>query len=137
MEKICSVCKQKKPLSQFYNRKAAKDGKYSCCKVCAGEMRKKTEQKYPHYQVHMQRKKRYGMSREQYEALLEKQGGKCAICRSPSPGRKAIFFCVDHCHETGKVRGLLCKRCNMGLGYFLDKTKLLRRAIKYLEENKS
>lgn len=136
-KKRCSKCGKKKPLDHFFNRKAAKDGKASCCKTCAKGMRERLVESRPYYQVHMQRQRKYGVSQEQYEEMLRQQGGRCAICRSKSPGRNSVFFCIDHDHETGRVRGLLCRRCNMGLGYFGDKLKLLRRAVRYLEENKS
>lgn len=65
-----------------------------------------------------------------YEALLEQQGGQCAICRE-KPGRY-----VDHNHTTGKIRGLLCNACNRGLGLLGDETKRLERAIEYLRSFK-
>lgn len=84
----------------------------------------------PEYQE--QRRKRelkhdYGMTQEQYRALSEMQGGKCAICRRK---RKLV---VDHCHKTGAVRGLLCSACNLGLGNLSDNAAILRRAAAYLD----
>lgn len=69
---------------------------------------------------------RYGLTPEQYAALLEKQDGKCAICCETKD------LHVDHCHETKKVRGLLCGACNRGLGLFGDAADKLRRAGQYL-----
>ena len=71
----------------------------------------------------------YGLSIEGYNALLARQGGACAICRKQPEQR----LCVDHCHVTQKVRRLLCRRCNLGIGYFGDDPRLLRRAAAYLE----
>jgi hypothetical protein len=71
----------------------------------------------------------YGLSLQDYRALLTTQGGVCAICRKKSP--RAL--CVDHCHVTKKVRRLLCHRCNLGIGQFNDDPRLLRRAVTYLE----
>jgi hypothetical protein len=65
--------------------------------------------------------------------MLKDQGNKCAICGSLSPGKKETSFHVDHDHETGKVRGLLCELCNVGLGYFKT-PKELRAAAAYLEQ---
>ncbi len=72
----------------------------------------------------------YGISVEEYDALLARQNGKCAICREKPEGQT---LCVDHCHATGKIRGLLCRSCNVGLGNFRDDPRLLRAAIAYLE----
>jgi hypothetical protein len=75
---------------------------------------------------------RYGITNEVYESMLEAQNGLCAICRSSSPGDKDSYFHVDHCHLTKKVRGLLCNKCNIGLGYFNDNPDSLKAAINYL-----
>lgn len=70
---------------------------------------------------------RYGITCEQVEQMLEAQAGACAICLRPIP-----VPAIDHCHATGKVRGLLCRPCNSGLGMFQDNTESLSRAIEYL-----
>ena len=70
----------------------------------------------------------YGMSFDDYDALLSAQGEKCAICLGPFDTRPH----VDHCHETGKVRGLLCNRCNCGIGQLRDNVEILEAAVKYL-----
>lgn len=75
-------------------------------------------------------RKRYGISVEEYEKFLEKQDGMCAICLS-EPGRRRLD--VDHSHDTGEVRGLLCELCNKALGGFNDDPDLLQRAIMYLK----
>jgi hypothetical protein len=72
--------------------------------------------------------KRYGISPAEYDALLAKQGGACAICRKRSKQR----LCVDHCHLTGVVRGLLCNECNGALGYLRDDQASLVAALAYL-----
>lgn len=74
--------------------------------------------------------RRYGITQEDYETLLEKQGGACAICSNP-PTEK--HFCVDHCHESGKVRGLLCRHCNAGIGQLKDSVELVAKALEYLK----
>ena len=71
----------------------------------------------------------YGISIEDYNALLAQQRGACAICRK-RPGHRLF---VDHCHTTNKVRRLLCRGCNFGIGYFGDDPRLLRLAAAYLE----
>jgi len=77
----------------------------------------------------------YGISVEEYDALLARQKGKCAICREkPSPGET---LCVDHCHVTGKIRGLLCRGCNCGLGNFRDDPRRMQAGIAYLEASRA
>lgn len=78
--------------------------------------------------------RRYGVSREWYEATLERQGGVCAIC-GVEPGGKARKFAVDHSHETGEPRGILCGDCNRGLGDFCDNIDSLFSAAAYLLAN--
>jgi Autographiviridae endonuclease VII len=70
---------------------------------------------------------RYGISLEGYRALEARQGHACAICRRPSR-----VLCIDHCHVTGRVRGLLCRKCNSALGFCDDDPRLLRAAMAYL-----
>lgn len=77
--------------------------------------------------------KRFGLTLEQYDAMLVGQGGACAIC-GDKPERRA--HAVDHCHTTGKVRGILCSRCNLMLGYARDRVSVLMTAIQYLERQK-
>lgn len=82
-------------------------------------------------------KSTYGITPEQYEEMLAAQGGCCAICHAKKPGGRTKLFFIDHCHTTGKVRGLLCMRCNTGLGLFMDNQKFLSNAISYLKEKTS
>jgi len=78
-------------------------------------------------------KKKYGLTSEEYEALLKKQGGVCKICQMPSKSRLR----VDHDHKTGKVRGLLCTGCNIGLGQFKDNAAALKAAADYIEKSQT
>jgi hypothetical protein len=75
-----------------------------------------------------ERARRYGLSLQDYRAMLARQDAACAICR-----RSDRPLCVDHCHATGKVRGFLCRECNLGLGYYNDDPGLTRAATAYLE----
>lgn len=80
-------------------------------------------------------KKVWKMSVEDFESLLKSQGNRCAVCGDIESRRGKWLtrnLNVDHCHDTGAVRGLLCNRCNLGLGYFKDDPILLLNAIKYL-----
>lgn len=74
--------------------------------------------------------KKYGLTIQQFNEMLEDQGFGCAICTT-----ELIFPNVDHCHKTGKVRGLLCSRCNSGLGIFQDNPNTLASALRYLDES--
>lgn len=76
-------------------------------------------------------KSEYGITSEEYVALYETQDGVCAICSLPE--RKLPTLAVDHDHVTGKIRGLLCSSCNLGIGHFKDDVGLLRNASNYLE----
>jgi hypothetical protein len=78
---------------------------------------------------------KYKISMEDYWLLLGVQGGGCAICGSIDPKFSRKFFCVDHDHCTGKVRGLLCHSCNLGLGHFKDSLDLIQSAQSYLISN--
>jgi hypothetical protein len=79
--------------------------------------------------------KTFGVTAEQYQALLDRQGNRCAICRTTEPG-KGECFAVDHDHATGLIRGLLCVHCNVGLGHFRDDTDLLELAVAYLRDRR-
>lgn len=85
---------------------------------------KETRRRYQH--KHM-----YGLTGPEFQALLNRQDGKCAICDTPMATPH-----VDHCHATGAVRGLLCKLCNAGLGQFKDDTARLQRAVEYLTNSR-
>jgi hypothetical protein len=77
---------------------------------------------------------KYGLTAEQVDDMLASQGGKCAICLTPDPGGRYGTFHIDHCHTTGKVRGLLCHSCNTSLGHFKDDAAVIRRAANYVEK---
>lgn len=77
-------------------------------------------------------KRKYGLTREQRDAMIKAQRGRCPICRS-----KANKWHVDHCHVTGKVRSILCRYCNPMLGLARDSIKTLRAAVAYLEHHQT
>lgn len=77
--------------------------------------------------------KNYGLTKEAFFTLLEKQNGCCALCNKPFVGLWGKDLHVDHCHEENKVRGLLCMPCNVGLGMLGDNVEGLERSIKYLK----
>ena len=94
-------------------------------------LRPKEFKKY--YRVQQLRK--YGLTIEEYEYILIKQNGRCAICKTDSPARGKTWA-LDHCHTTGKVRGILCQNCNLMLGNGKDSPSILRAAVIYLEASK-
>lgn len=83
----------------------------------------------------------YGLTPSDYHALLVAQHGLCAICRATSVGQRrngrALPLHVDHCHTTGRVRGLLCQACNRGIGFFKEQPSRIRAALAYLEHEVS
>jgi len=120
-KRVCSTCNKHLPLSDYHGSKEA--GTISSrCRHCISA----AFLKY-----------RYKLSIEEFECLRQNQEGKCAICRNKleihsDSSVRTKKVAVDHCHETGKVRGLLCSNCNTGLGMFKDDYKLLQAASEYL-----
>ena len=117
---LCSHCKLDKPESEFAQRRDS-DGWRSRCKGCTGTRTRSTriygEKHRNGTWWALRLKKLYGLLPADYDRLLEKQGGVCALCgRGPKPGGRNRRLCVDHCHKTRRVRGLLCVPCNLALG---------------------
>lgn len=138
----CSICKEEKSLSEFPIRKTHRPGKPSSncnkCKVAYNKVyREQNKEKFLAIERKSRLKMTYGITPEQYNTILKKQNGECAICSAKKPSGRTRMFFVDHCHNRGIVRGLLCMRCNTGLGLFLDNPKFLLKAISYLKENSS
>ncbi|UZV40001.1 recombination endonuclease [Leptolyngbya phage LPP-2, strain SPI] len=122
--KQCTRCKSVKEHKDFNKNRTQKDGYSHYCRDCSNRYYKQRKREY-HY------KNRYGMSLSDYEKLFQLQDGKCAICRTKQPEGRLLV--VDHCHVTGDVRGLLCPKCNTGLGQFNDNSDLLKAAVNYIE----
>lgn len=93
--------------------------------------RLKNPQKFKNWSKSSWVRRRFGIEREEYENILENQDSKCAICAVDISGNKKA---LDHCHNTGKIRAFLCKRCNCGIGFFSDNPVLLNKALDYLKE---
>jgi len=144
--KQCSSCKKIKPIDDFYKDRHLKDGLGSACKLCmakyAKEYRRKNLSKIKkskrqwyienvdgEYRRRAKLKYKYNITLEQYDKMFKKQNGNCAICGSPE---LIIRLSVDHDHETGKIRGLLCKSCNIKLGTIENK-EFIKRVKHYLK----
>lgn len=154
--KLCRKCKRTLPSSAFYRSKAEPDGLQYHCKECkraynaANRAAINARQKAylaskPKVAAKAPAQKKrvtlrgYGLTTDDYEAMVSAQGGVCAICEMPetsiAPTGKARSLSVDHDHETGAVRGLLCGRCNRAIGLFADDPDRLRAAAGYLDAN--
>ena len=104
----------------------------------ARDWQRKSRAANPDYYLNQGLLKNYGITIEQYRETLAKQGGVCAICKQPETTEirgKVIAMPVDHCHTSGKARGLLCTQCNRALGLFKDNQSVLEAAINYLKEH--
>ena len=157
--KRCYRCKQWLPLGQFSQNSYAWDGLAGECRACrnawavvynATHREERRRQQKEHYDANPEKRRRqsreyyaahadearvssrkrlYNISSGQYDLLLVSQGGVCAICGSPPNG---MALAVDHNHETGEVRGLLCSNCNVAIGLMKDDPDLLQKAIDYV-----
>lgn len=122
---LCTACDTTKSREGYHARKGTTSG---------------YNQSVSSYKANLKRK--WGMSISDFDLLYDKTGGICPICsaymhKPPSKEHRATTACVDHCHITGKIRGVICRTCNLGLGYFKDDPESLKLASAYLggEEN--
>jgi hypothetical protein len=131
--KKCPVCGELKERSKFYKWKSRQDGLTAYCKPCFNQRNVKWNKDNPEKSksasIATSRKIKYGISREDYEQMLVDQNNQCAICKKEI-GWEAS---VDHCHTTNVVRGLLCRKCNLGIGAFKDNIETIRKAIEYVK----
>jgi hypothetical protein len=150
--KKCSKCRIEKPLSEFWIYRKAR-GKtsgrpFARCKSCLKDQKsawyaknsesvatynRSIRNKYPIDHL-KSRLRRYAMKEDEFVYLIESQENKCAICQISLDITGRI--CIDHDYETGKVRSILCNKCNSGLGMFNDIPDLLRKAANYIEMHK-
>ena len=147
--KVCNVCGVEYDLNKFHKDSSKKDGLYKSCKICANSKAKAYREANP-FKVKAKNKAyreanhadplkardrhlrhKFGITYDHYLEILEAQNGRCAICGTNVPSGKGAFH-VDHCHDSGKIRGLLCHHCNVGLGHFKDSVSYLSSAIHYL-----
>lgn len=138
--KTCRQCLAVKPRSEFSKNRRRGDGVSSYCCACHQAKSRAWVRNNPEAARRSWRRtylrKTYGITVADYEQRLALQGGVCAICAGPPPvGR--VFYCIDHDHRTGKIRGLLCSNCNVLIGYAQDDVERLGSAIDYLRKGAS
>lgn len=138
--KVCPRCSRRLPRSAFPTRPNGFTASY--CVPCGREYNAARQRawvaRHPEYRPNpadqrvVKLRYRYGIEPEQYDALTAAQSGGCAVCGARPKGGEHLH--VDHDHESGSVRGLLCPSCNKGLGHFQDDAERMRAAIRYLGE---
>jgi len=145
--KWCPTCKVEKPLSAYTIVKSGKRKGHpaGACRDCRTELHKTRKRKDPSIYERIEwpckLKRLYGITVEQYDNILSEQKGRCAICGSESSQSRSYKlvgrakFSVDHCHTTGKVRGLLCTKCNRALGLMNDSIESVLRMAEYLKKH--
>jgi hypothetical protein len=127
--KLCPACKSVKQTINFSKNRARKDGFADRCKICQSHSTKNWYRTHPKNYTGKQNKRLYGLTPDQYAAMRLAQNDRCAICHV-----KMVSPCIDHCHITGKIRALLCRPCNLALGYLRDSEKFLRNALNYIRK---
>lgn len=144
--KLCTKCLIDKHPLNFHKHQMTRDKLSPVCRDCCRKYRQAnrkrrnaTERKrysnYPDKFRNANYKCKYGITLDQYNNILAVQNNKCAICKTDKLTRGNKNFQIDHCHISGKVRGLLCFPCNSALGQFKDSIDILAEAKKYLEIN--
>ena len=128
-EKYCPSCQQVLPLTSFVRNRSAPSGFGGYCRPCQAKKSAESLRRVHGSARHYHLRRRYGLGADEVLSRLEAQGSSCLICRRPIDAKTAH---VDHDHVTGKVRGILCFRCNAGMGQFADDPEVLVRAARYL-----
>ena len=137
MLRKCKQCKEVKELGEYKKSSGCTGGRTPTCSAC---INKKQRDKYTSGTSYKEKDRnkhylrKYGITLERYNEMLVEQEGMCKICKTKTPGENITNFIVDHCHHTGTVRGLLCRKCNTGIGYLQDSYKIVMSAADYLKE---
>ena len=120
---FCLPCRRKKGIARHAARTPEEREAYL-------EYQRSWKARNPDYMKGYSLQKNYGITAEEYDALFEAQGGVCAICGSPPTKR---LLDTDHCHATGRIRGLLCSPCNVAVGMVKEDPKIVRALLSYIE----
>lgn len=134
--KTCTKCCETKPLTDFHKGKGYRDGVRARCKPCHNaDVAAQTDRRLKRHRHYVSK---FGITLEQYEAQFAAQRGLCAICARPerAKDRAGVVrpMAVDHDHEAGENRGLLCHACNAALGLLGDDAAIVQWALNYLTE---
>ena len=135
-DKYCPKCKSFRPRTHFFKDKTKPDGLQTWCKSCNAAYQAAYRAAHNADNAAYKRRRRYGLTPEQYQTMLAVQGSACAICRRPfdltigTPNSPHI----DHDHDTGALRGLLCGSCNRAIGFLQDSPNLTWAATQYLDK---
>lgn len=138
-EKECLICKTIKPLVSFHKHGATRTRRSPYCSDCANKKARDWTAANSHRDDYKKRKRanyykhKYNLSIEQVEEIFDNQNGCCDICRKQLH-KGFQGFDVDHCHKTGKIRGILCNNCNKAIGGLQESVENLKSAILYLEK---
>ena len=119
--KTCTKCKETKTLDGFHSDKKGKFGKHSKCKICRNIQCSE-----------IQKFSKYGVTPEKHQEMRDVSGNKCYVCNATEAESWKGTLCIDHCHTTGRVRGLLCHSCNVALGCVTDSQERLQGLMDYL-----
>jgi hypothetical protein len=131
-KKVQQICKNCSENFEALAIKVRAGGAKFCSDKCYKEFRLKNKKDEKYLNKINQKKHKYGLNESEYLKLFTVQNNKCGICNKSF---KKIRACVDHNHDTKKVRGLLCDKCNRGLGFFDDNIENMKNAIEYLKKN--
>ncbi len=140
--KACTKCGLNKDETEFYLEKAKrKDGsirefRRSHCRACETSRKRKADKRTKRERAEYHQLKNYGITLDIKEELLKSQGGHCALCSTKKPGGKNNKWHTDHCHETGAIRGILCDKCNRGIGMLGESAERLLRASRYVAHSR-
>lgn len=141
--KVCRRCLEEMTADKFGRNRWRKDGLNHYCKRCNVLNTRESEKRHPHLKARfikswhknsIKREKKRSIKQRflresRFRPMFNQQDGRCAIC-----GSQGVKLCIDHCHKTGKIRGLLCNYCNTAIGSLFDDPEIMKKAIEYVTQ---